>query len=47
MLDEFLLQILTVATLNVDAGTKYIPVYVVAARSADPNIPFAIFISPI
>ena len=43
MLDEFLLQILTVATLNVVTGTKYIGVYVTADKAADPNIPFAIF----
>jgi hypothetical protein len=40
--DVPLLQIETVATVNVVAGTVYNVVFVVAARSADPNIPDAI-----
>jgi hypothetical protein len=40
--DEPLLQIETVTTANVVAGTVYKVVFVVAARSDDPKIPDAI-----
>jgi hypothetical protein len=42
----FLLQILTVSTVNVSAGTVYNVVLVAAARSAVPNLPVGIIYSP-